>query len=108
MSILLHICCAPCAIGPYEGLTQSGIDVTGLFFNPNIHPFLEYRNRLAAAREVADALGVEIVQVDDYGLTQFLSEIEPKESDRCSVTPDGTISRPNSATSRLLHVPPTS
>lgn len=84
MRVLLHICCGPCAIVPIRELHADGHNVDGAFVNPNIHPFLEYRNRLAAAREVADALGVEIVQVDDYGLTQFLSEIEPKDPDRCS------------------------
>lgn len=49
MNILLHICCAPCAIYPLEALRSSGFRVTGLFFNHNIHPYQEYRRRLEAA-----------------------------------------------------------
>jgi len=32
MRILLHICCACCAIYPVERLKEGGIEVTGFFF----------------------------------------------------------------------------
>lgn len=83
MRVLLHICCGPCAIVPIRELLAEGHEIDGAFANPNIHPFLEYRNRLAAAKEVADALGIEIVQVDDYGLEHFLQEIGPGSPGRC-------------------------
>lgn len=38
MNTLLHICCAPCANQCIEVLRADGYDVTGLWYNPNIHP----------------------------------------------------------------------
>lgn len=45
MKTLLHICCAPCANQCIDSLRSEGIDLTGLWYNPNIHPFTEYRAR---------------------------------------------------------------
>lgn len=45
MKILVHLCCGPCAITPVSALIEAGMDVTGLFFNPNIHPLQEYLRR---------------------------------------------------------------
>ncbi|MGB9905392.1 MAG: epoxyqueuosine reductase QueH, partial [Desulfotomaculales bacterium] len=38
MRLLLHICCAPCAIVPVDCLKEKGYALEGYFFNPNIHP----------------------------------------------------------------------
>ena len=48
-SLLLHVCCGPCSTHVLDVLSAS-FDVTGLFFNPNIHPPPEYAARLQAAR----------------------------------------------------------
>lgn len=45
-SLLLHICCAPCATVVRPGLEEEGWAVTGYFHNPNIHPSSEWRRRL--------------------------------------------------------------
>ena len=45
MKLLMHICCAPCANLPIDVLRADGIDLTGYWYNPNIHPFTEYRAR---------------------------------------------------------------
>ncbi|HHX37406.1 MAG TPA: epoxyqueuosine reductase QueH [Clostridiaceae bacterium] len=45
--LLLHICCAPCATYPVAFLrSELGIEPSGYFYNPNIHPLFEYRRRL--------------------------------------------------------------
>lgn len=43
MKLLMHICCGPCAIYPLKELRTKGFEVTGLFYNPNIHPYREYK-----------------------------------------------------------------
>ena len=53
MKILLHICCAPCTIYPLEILRKEASQVKGVFFNPNIHPYLEYKKRLDTVHEYA-------------------------------------------------------
>ena len=46
MRVLLHICCAPCAIHPFQELSKNGKNsVTGFFYNPNVHPFTEMERR---------------------------------------------------------------
>ena len=42
MKTLLHICCAPCANQCIEVLRTDHFEVTGFWYNPNIHPFTEY------------------------------------------------------------------
>lgn len=61
MKLLLHTCCAPCLIYPLQRLREEGMQVTGFFYNPNIHPCLEYQKRLAAAEALALAQGMELV-----------------------------------------------
>ncbi len=48
----MHICCANCSLYPIKTLTEKGVSVTGLWFNPNIHPYVEYKNRLDAVRKL--------------------------------------------------------
>ncbi|RPJ83212.1 MAG: hypothetical protein EHJ94_00055, partial [Deltaproteobacteria bacterium] len=45
MKTLLHICCAPCSIYPLRTMRAEGTDVTGFFYNNNIHPYTEYLKR---------------------------------------------------------------
>ena len=85
MRILLHICCGPCAIVPMRELLAEGHEVAGAFVNPNIHPFREFELRLEAARQAADAFGVEMVHEDAYGLTEFLRAVVGSEDERCPI-----------------------
>ena len=38
MNLLMHMCCGPCSCYPLKKLREEGIEPTGYFFNPNIHP----------------------------------------------------------------------
>ena len=40
---LLHICCAPCSVTCIDSLREEGIEPVGFWYNPNIHPYTEYR-----------------------------------------------------------------
>ena len=42
--VLLHSCCAPCSSACIEYLTKY-VDVTVLYYNPNIEPYEEYLKR---------------------------------------------------------------
>ncbi|OGI00327.1 MAG: hypothetical protein A2Y25_01715 [Candidatus Melainabacteria bacterium GWF2_37_15] len=46
-NLLVHTCCATCAVYCLEKLTNEGWNVTGYFYNPNIHPESEYEKRKA-------------------------------------------------------------
>jgi len=40
------MCCAPCSCFPVEKLRCEGFSITGLWYNPNIHGYMEYKKRL--------------------------------------------------------------
>jgi len=84
MHILLHICCANCAIFPVKVLREQNHQLTGFFYNPNIHPYQEYRQRLAAVRDYAKLTELCMVYHDDYALEEFLSQVAADPAGRCS------------------------
>ena len=46
MKLLLHTCCAPCAIYPVKKAKEDGFkEITGFFYNPNIQPSVEFVKR---------------------------------------------------------------
>ena len=83
MRLLLHVCCAPCSIHPLDFLRGEGHQVWGYFYNPNIHPYTEYRKRLDTLREYAAAADWPLLGEEDYGLEEFLHATVYREKDRC-------------------------
>ena len=85
MRILLHVCCGPCAIYPIDLLRGEGVSVRGYFFNPNIHPYREFRKRLQALRQVAEAMDFGLDVDSEYGLRSFLRQVVFHEETRCGL-----------------------
>jgi predicted adenine nucleotide alpha hydrolase (AANH) superfamily ATPase len=83
MNILMHICCSNCAVYPVQKLSDRGVRVKGLWFNPNIHPYAEYRNRFEALRKLAGLWKLEIEYDESYGLVDFLRNVVNNEEQRC-------------------------
>jgi len=83
MNILLHICCAPCAIYPLSRLRDDGFSVQGYFYNPNIHPYLEYRKRMTTVQELSARAGLPVSYRDGYDLDEFLLRVAGKGAGRC-------------------------
>jgi len=112
-SLLIHVCCAPCLIAPYNRLKDI-FDITTLWYNGNIHPFVEYGKRLDALREFVKTVGIieldsttpdpsnldgnncsqpltppqeknryRYIEVNEYGLVDFLRKSVFKEGERC-------------------------
>jgi predicted adenine nucleotide alpha hydrolase (AANH) superfamily ATPase len=52
-SILVHICCAPCATAVARRLRSEGFEPELFFFNPNLHPPAEHALRLGEAARYA-------------------------------------------------------
>ncbi len=86
MKLLLHTCCAPCLIYPLEQLKDKGFVVTGFFYNPNIHSFLEYNKRKETLVELNKKTAIDIVYFD-YIPSEFFRAINLKENkpQRCAI-----------------------
>lgn len=72
MRILVHICCAPCFTYPHKRLNEKGHEVTGFFYNPNIHPYSEYKNRLDSLEKYAQIKATRVIYKHDYDLEGYL------------------------------------
>ena len=83
MKTLLHICCAPCANQPIRTLREEGIEVSGFWFNPNIHPYTEYRSRKTTLEEYAKEISMPLVLINEYGLRQFVQNVADHIDGRC-------------------------
>jgi len=74
MKLLLHTCCAPCLIGVLGGDYLTA-EVSCFWFNPNIHPYTEYKSRLNALEIFARENNIDLIIKDYYGLREFISKI---------------------------------
>ena len=83
MKLLLHICCAPCSLMCIETLRGDGLSPDGFWYNPNIHPFTEYRARRNCLREDAGTIDLPLIERDDYGLRPFVREVAEDIPGRC-------------------------
>jgi len=86
MKLLLHTCCAPCLIYPLEQLKEKGFEVTGLFYNPNIHPLFEYNQRKNAVADFSRLVNLEVFY-PEYNPSEFFRAVNLKETapKRCSI-----------------------
>ncbi len=72
MRILLHICCAPCFTYPHKQLQEEGHEVTGFFYNPNIHPYQEYKSRKVALEKYVEMKPARVIYKNDYDIENYL------------------------------------
>lgn len=86
MNVLLHICCAPCAIYPVEEIRREGHNLGGFFYNPNIHPYSEYLKRKGALEKYSKEAGLTVTY-SEYDLKRYFQNIAYNEAvkNRCPV-----------------------
>ena len=77
--LLLHICCAPCATYTVDRLRQLAFDVTGYWYNPNVHPFGEHERRREALVGYAGQNNLPMVWEAGYEIVDFLRAIQGQE-----------------------------
>ena len=83
MKLLLHICCAPCSIMCIRSLRDEGIEPTGFWDNPNIHPYTEYRMRRNTLTDYCKSVGLELILHGEYGLRPFVRAVAEDIDGRC-------------------------
>ena len=83
MKLLLHTCCAPCSIYCIDTLKKEKIEPTVYWYNPNIHPYTEYRLRKDTLNEYATSINVQAVFEEEYGLINFCKNTINDLENRC-------------------------
>ena len=93
MKILLHVCCSNCAIYPFKLLRSDKQNVTGLWFNPNIHPFEEYDLRLKSLKRLAGDWNVDMEFIEDYRPEEYFRLFGLNETDTIISGDDNKVDR---------------
>ena len=84
--LLVHMCCGPCSVYPLKQLLghdaakgdgakgdAAKIDVSGFFYNPNIHPRAEFLKRLDAVKKLSALMELNVICEEQYEPTPFFA-----------------------------------
>lgn len=83
MKLLMHTCCAPCSVYCIDSLRKEGIEPTVYWYNPNIHPYIEYKTRRDTLKEYTKSINVEAIFEEEYGLDNFCKNVIGDLQNRC-------------------------
>ena len=83
MKLLMHTCCAPCSVYCIDELRSENIEPTVYWFNPNIHPYTEYKARKDCLKEYTKRINVNAIFEENYGLDEFCKNVIDDLSGRC-------------------------
>ena len=83
METLMHTCCAPCSVSCIRQLREEGIEPVSFWYNPNIHPYQEYKARRDTLMAYAPAIGMKLIVREDYGLRDFCRAVCGDIDHRC-------------------------
>jgi len=84
MKVLLHICCANCAIYPIKTMRETGLEVMGFFYRHNIHPYTECLRRQEALETYAGQIDLKVIYQESYDLEGFIRNVVFREAERCN------------------------
>ena len=71
-------------INYFESLRNEGIEPTLYWFNPNIHPYLEYKARRDTLIEYSKMIDINLIVNENYGLKEFCKNVIDDLENRCS------------------------
>lgn len=107
--MLVHICCAVDSHYFLERVQEEYPDETlvGFFYDPNIHPYSEYRLRYLDVEYSCQKLGIELLE-GPYNLEAWLKKVKgmehlPEKGDRCTVCYDDRLDNTVSKALELGH-----
>jgi predicted adenine nucleotide alpha hydrolase (AANH) superfamily ATPase len=85
--LLLHVCCGPCSTYSIKRLREQGFDVTGFWYNPNIHPFAEHERRRECIQGYAREIGMAMMEWKDYEMPAYFRAVVGHEvsGERCAL-----------------------
>jgi len=83
-NLLLHICCAPCATGVIHKLkSDGGFDITGYYYNPNIHPSAENEARKNSVKALAADENIRVLYDDSVMVDYWKKNLAGEKLRRC-------------------------
>ena len=95
--MLVHICCSVDSHYFLQKIQEEYPEekLVGFFYDPNIHPYSEYKLRLLDVEYSCQKLGIELIE-GPYALEEWLKlvkglEHEPEKGDRCTVCFDNRL-----------------
>jgi len=83
LKLLLHACCGPCACYPTEKLAEEGVEFDIFWYNPNIHPYLEFKHRLATLRDFCIRENYQLFIDKSYPIEQTIKAMMAEAQCRC-------------------------
>lgn len=83
MKVLLHICCANCAIYPVKTMRADNLEVMGFFYRHNIHPYSECMRRQEALEAYAAQVNLKVIYQEGYDPEGFIRNVAFREAERC-------------------------
>lgn len=83
MKLLMHTCCAPCSVYCIDSLRKENIEPIIYWYNPNIHPYMEYKQRRDTLKEYTKSINVQAIFEEDYGLREFVKNVVENLDNRC-------------------------
>lgn len=82
-SVLLHSCCAHCTAYTIDYWRLEGYEVSALWYNPNIHPYMEHQRRLEAMKSFAQEVNLPLIITEGYDMIDYFRQVVGHESQRC-------------------------
>ncbi|MFC2001253.1 epoxyqueuosine reductase QueH [Chloroflexota bacterium] len=82
-SVLVHSCCAHCAAYTTDYWRQQGYKVSALWYNPNIHPYMEHQHRLEGMKSLAQEVNLPLIVTEGYDIIEYFRQVAGNESQRC-------------------------
>ena len=84
MKILLHACCGPCSCYPVERLREEDHQFDILYFNPNIHPYKEFKHRMTTLMEFCQKQQIKLIVNKTYDLEECVRGMLQEPTIRCA------------------------
>ncbi len=82
-SLLIHACCANCLLYPLKVLEGQFQRIMVFWYNPNIHPYQEYKRRLDAMKQLEERWNLRVIYRDTYPIEEWLQAVVFREEKRC-------------------------
>lgn len=83
MKLLMHTCCAPCSVYCIDSLRKEAIEPTIYWYNPNIHPYTEYKARRDCLKDYCRQIQANAIFEENYGLEEFCKNVIGDLANRC-------------------------